>query len=1853
MIQDHDDSDQQQRRHMPAPGELVSLVLHTSPGLANVVAEGSPALSEQVLQGLTEAAETVHHGVLHVHPMKVVAMKQAMSMKSSPDIHALTTEDGYIAQISPEIGYNERGGLLSEGGDETSSHESASLAALMVCTADTWIQALVTNLQLSSLLVSEPQLAHAVVHNKRLAHFLANNADFVEAVRLCPGFGSVLVAHPGHVADAIVLEEEGRLATALVACPELMQEICINSTLALAVSGGVIVLGQRTSNKGADSPLAGAAGLGKDGGAGVSGTSLAAAAAYGSCFAQRIARDPDLLQAMQPQLLRLSVSHDVVLQLLATHATCELIEALSANDAALAHAVVAQPAILPKALTQLPLLPALLASHPVMCKVLAGSPHLCEVLADAKSGLFDLLGDQQEDVVDALAGNRHLQQLIVQLGAPFISALASDNAALLTTLLKHNNMLQALLTQHSKGTIPTQQQKVTVPAASTPSVLQALLTQHPEAMKILCHSPQLIHRCLEDPQVASCLLPAAVSTSRHQDDEEDCGTSGSSPSSGSVLKVESGAGDGKASTGSAVVGHQRLPVFSDETLTSPLNPAVMTSQTRSDYSSQCNVSDLLSLLANDQPLCETLSRHPTLLTAAAAYHFGGFTDAGFINPEVNPSTSGATVFMSQEALGALDGITQDYNYDQRHSSRQSQHPLVVQPDLVVLLVTSPSMAQEAACNSMLYKALIEDAPFTSFLLQAPRLTTLLVSSPELAGILSASGKMREAVMQTPKIALAIVRDSNLSQALSPLIPLANTRQAAAYLSRTNDNEVGAVDLGYNAGRSFVGDPLTTSSSSEPATFVVNPSSYHTADKSVEEALQLASALCSNADFSMAVANSRDLRGAVTSQPGLAKALARSIAMSTALKRSHRLCEAIAGVPELMQALIDVHGLADLVGDFGALARLLISDAKFSATLGSYRPLSDALIRDHRLIHLLAAQEGALAALVTYKPALAFEIATNTQLTELLVSNEGLAALLAKEKDLQDLVLIPDFASRLAESSALQQLLSSGDTGKALLSQRELMQAVWTVPDLDEGLAENPELTEALCKTPSLLQCLTESPTLAMIVIRSPDLRELILSNLRIASLAASSYLLYSNLLRAKYVSQLGDNKELAAVLMRCPTVVATMLTDIRLRDLITGSPEMGNAIVASPRLAEVLSFDDTLVSTLSEHQPGLPAALSAHEGRLAVLMAEDAGLAKAVARDPDLATALSAEGSGLELATAMCECPPLTSAVIGRTQAAVAVLEHPQTYRVISSNPKVFQAIILKPELAQAIAGSHALSSFLMHHPALGAALCSSDGRFLSELLLLDHGDGPSSNAAPAFMNHRQDEAPNSVALQQPLSFTPESAEAPPAPLMLKLLEANEKLLLLVTAEPWGPCLASSLASLMQQYRSTRKSGTLQGHASTSSSEVNVSTPPSVSDPDAPHIAHLSPGLKGLASLLEGVRDKGPTRGKKLSAAIKVLDASAVDAIVEHCCSECSISAPHVWAEVTRALSEREKKKQVEREGLQEGAAEKLARDMAEQELRPWQVASSAAILAVVASSLALYFGSGSTADIFNTKRTVVEPATVYKQMVVDVTVEYNELSRLGYIPKFEKPTEVTFQDAAFSTLSSLQTRVQSTLTSWIDTGIAAPTEVLEKQLKVDITAVVAAETYIVGSVSTDEASLLPLITRSANLMSRLVAGKLYTSAVEAAPTVLAVAEEKVKEGVEAVKGFLTGEGNGGEEEGEDGEDGDSSADEAEGGGGPNPLTVLQVSTAVAGIAGAGRAASSSDQQSNVQDQSAGQVGGMSSQQDKHGMMGERSARRPGRRRKYRSGLESQDEYDEEAKMMIMTSTDLSAADLEEDESFH
>jgi hypothetical protein len=28
----------------------------------------------------------------------------------------------------------------------------------------------------------------------------------------------------------------------------------------------------------------------------------------------------------------------------------------------------------------------------------------------------------------------------------------------------------------------------------------------------------------------------------------------------------------------------------------------------------------------------------------------------------------------------------------------------------------------------------------------------------------------------------------------------------------------------------------------------------------------------------------------------------------------------------------------------------------------------------------------------------------------------------EEKDLQDLILIPDFASRLAESSALQQLL---------------------------------------------------------------------------------------------------------------------------------------------------------------------------------------------------------------------------------------------------------------------------------------------------------------------------------------------------------------------------------------------------------------------------------------------------------------------------------------------------------------------------------------------------------------------------------------------------------------------------------------------------------------------------------------------------------------------------------------------------------------------------------------------------------------------------------------------------------------
>jgi hypothetical protein len=40
-----------------------------------------------------------------------------------------------------------------------------------------------------------------------------------------------------------------------------------------------------------------------------------------------------------------------------------------------------------------------------MCEALAASSHLCELLADKTSGLYDLLVDQQEDVIDALATN--------------------------------------------------------------------------------------------------------------------------------------------------------------------------------------------------------------------------------------------------------------------------------------------------------------------------------------------------------------------------------------------------------------------------------------------------------------------------------------------------------------------------------------------------------------------------------------------------------------------------------------------------------------------------------------------------------------------------------------------------------------------------------------------------------------------------------------------------------------------------------------------------------------------------------------------------------------------------------------------------------------------------------------------------------------------------------------------------------------------------------------------------------------------------------------------------------------------------------------------------------------------------------------------------------------------------------------------------------------------------------------------------------------------------------------------------------------------------------------------------------
>jgi hypothetical protein len=123
--------------------------------------------------------------------------------------------------------------------------------------------------------------------------------------------------------------------------------------------------------------------------------------------------------------------------------------------------------------------------------------------------------------------------------------------------------------------------------------------------------------------------------------------------------------------------------------------------------------------------------------------------------------------------------------------------------------------------------------------------------------------------------------------------------------------------------------------------------------------------------------------------------------------------------------------------------------------------------------------------------------------------------------------------------------------------------------------------------------------------------------------------------RSQYLAKLGGNKDLIKILVRSPGVLASITTDVQLRDLIIGDIYMGGAIVSCPKLAEILAFDDKLVDMVVEYKPGLPEALGAGGGRLAIAVCNDISLAKLLSRDKRLAAALAAPGTGQQLALAL------------------------------------------------------------------------------------------------------------------------------------------------------------------------------------------------------------------------------------------------------------------------------------------------------------------------------------------------------------------------------------------------------------------------------------------------------------------------------------------------------------------------------------------------------------------------------------------------------------------------------------------
>ncbi len=272
---------------MPITGRTISLT-------------HSISLNNKVLYELATSAEAVSR----TSPPTADAQQQQQnrfvveSMMHAMDIAAADDAGGALA--SPLGGLGAAGEHWGSNDVASDSCSPAYLAASVVCGCGTMVRSFATDAALAATLASEPALATALCTSesgKRLAAALVCSSELVSAIRLTPGLGSALAQQP-HVCSAVAAED-GRLAVALSACGYLAAALAPDVTLAAAVSGWL-----SAENSSLDAPGAiatpsedltdGRAGRGES------------ARMAGSLLAERVAREPALLPALTPGLLRIA-----------------------------------------------------------------------------------------------------------------------------------------------------------------------------------------------------------------------------------------------------------------------------------------------------------------------------------------------------------------------------------------------------------------------------------------------------------------------------------------------------------------------------------------------------------------------------------------------------------------------------------------------------------------------------------------------------------------------------------------------------------------------------------------------------------------------------------------------------------------------------------------------------------------------------------------------------------------------------------------------------------------------------------------------------------------------------------------------------------------------------------------------------------------------------------------------------------------------------------------------------------------------------------------------------------------------------------------------------------------------------------------------------------------------------------------------------------------------------------------------------------------------------------------------------------------------------------------------------------